>query len=135
MRLKIYTDGASSGNPGPAAIGVCIKGENGQKLVNISQYLGLATNNQAEYIAVIAALEAAIRLKATEVTLYLDSELIARHLAGAYRVKSLSLINLYSQARKLVKKFSNLNIVHINGLENKEAHALAQAALRKARQK
>lgn len=135
MRLKIYTDGASSGNPGPAAIGVSIRDENGKKLVSLSRHIGLATNNQAEYRAVIAALEAAIKLKPTEVTLHLDSELVARQLTGIYKVKSPSLANLYSQAWKLAKGFRDLTIVSVSGSENKEAHALAQTALKKFRWK
>jgi len=131
MRLKIYTDGASSGNPGPAAIGVSIKDENGRKLTNLSRYIGIATNNQAEYRAIIAALETALKLKPAEVTLYLDSELAVRQLTGVYRMKSHSIKTLALEARKLIRKFSHLTIVHINGSENKEAHRLAQAALRR----
>ncbi len=131
MHLEIYADGASSGNPGPAAIGVIIKNEKSQKLTEISQYLGLTTNNQAEYQAVIAALKAAIKFKAVQVTLYLDSELIVRQFAGEYRVKNPSLRKLYLEAQRLGRSFKNLTINHITHQQNKDAHGLAKAALKR----
>lgn len=131
MRLKIYADGACWGNPGPAAIGAVIKDEQQKELLKLSQYIGQGTNNQAEYRAVIAALKAAIRFEAAEVTLYLDSELIVRQLAGSYKVKSLSLFPLYTEAAELSKRFVNLSVIHIRRGENVEAHALAKAALKK----
>jgi len=131
MQLNIYVDGASWGNPGPAAIGAVIKDGKQKELASISQYIGEATNNQAEYRAVIAALKEAVRFKAAAVTLYLDSELVARQLAGSYRVKNLFLFPLYKEATELCKKFDNLSIVHIGHDGNVEAHNLAKAALKK----
>jgi len=131
MQLNIYVDGASWGNPGPAAIGAVIKDGKQKELASVSQYIGETTNNQAEYQAVIAALKAAVRFKATEVTLYLDSELVARQLAGSYKVRNLFLFPLYKEAAELCKKFDNLSIVHIGHDDNIEAHALAKAALKK----
>jgi ribonuclease HI len=131
MHLTIYVDGASWGNPGPAAIGAVIKDGKQKELAKISQYIGEATNNQAEYQAVIAALKKAIRFKAAAVTLYLDSELVARQLAGSYKVRNLFLFPLYKEAAELCKKFDNLSIVHIGHDGNIEAHALAKAALKK----
>lgn len=129
MHLKIFTDGASWGNPGPAAIGVLIHDENGTELIKISRFIGNATNNQAEYQAVIAALEAAKRFKAKQVTLYLDSELVARQLSKRYKVKSPKLFPLYKQACKLSSELPNFCIVNIEGGKNYKAHALAKAAL------
>jgi len=131
MQLNIYVDGASWGNPGPAAIGAVIKDGKQKELASISQYIGEATNNQAEYRAVIAALKEAVRFKAAAVTLYLDSELVARQLAGSYRVKNLFLFPLYKEATELCKKFDNLSIVHIGHDGNVEAHNLAKEALKK----
>ncbi|MBC8274435.1 MAG: ribonuclease HI family protein [Chloroflexi bacterium] len=131
MQLNIYADGASWGNPGPAAIGAVIKDGKQKELASVSQYIGEATNNQAEYQAVIAALKAAARFKATEITLYLDSELVVRQLAGSYKVRNLFLFPLYKEAAELCKKFDNLSIVHIGHDANIEAHALAKAALKK----
>ena len=129
MRLNIHTDGACWGNPGPAAIGAVIKDEQQKELVSISQYIGRGTNNQAEYQAVIAALKAALKFKAAEVILNLDSELVVRQLAGSYRVKSALLRPLYTEAIALSKRFARLSVIHVRREENTEADALAQAAL------
>jgi ribonuclease HI len=131
MNLKIYTDGASWGNPGPAAIGAVIKDDQQKILVKVSRYIGDTTNNQAEYQAVIAALKEATRFRADLVTLYLDSELVAKQLAGSYRVKNIFLFPLHKEAAELCKKFTRLSIVHVGHDGNSEAHALAQAALKK----
>ena len=87
-KLVIFTDGASRGNPGPAAIGAIIKDEQGRLITSISQAIGRTTNNQAEYRAVIAALEQAIRLGADQVELHSDSEWLVRQINGRYRVKA-----------------------------------------------
>ncbi|GAH88486.1 unnamed protein product, partial [marine sediment metagenome] len=86
-RVVIYADGASRGNPGPAAIGAVIKDERGRLIASISQRIGKATNNQAEYRAIITALEEADRLGARQVDIKMDSELVVRQINGEYRVK------------------------------------------------
>lgn len=129
MHLRIYVDGASWGNPGPAAIGAVVKDEQQKELSRISRYIGESTNNQAEYQAVIDALKVAAKFEACQVTLYLDSELVAKQLAGRYKVRNLFLFPLYREAIDLSKKVANLSIVHIRHEENFEAHALAKAAL------
>ena len=131
MRLIIYADGASWGNPGPAAIGAVIKDEQQKTLVKVSRYIGERTNNQAEYQAVIAALKEAARFKSDLATLYIDSELIAKQLAGSYKVKNLFLFPLHKEAVELCKKFTRLSIVLVGHEGNNEAHALAKAALQK----
>jgi ribonuclease HI len=131
MHLKIYTDGASWGNPGPAAIGAVIKDEQQKVLAKVSRYIGDTTNNQAEYQAVIAALKEATRFKADSATLYLDSELVAKQLAGSYKVKNIFLFPLHKEAVELCKKFTRLSIVHVGHDGNSEAHTLAQTALKK----
>ena len=130
MHLNIYVDGASWGNPGPAAIGAVIKDEKQRELVKLSQYIGERTNNQAEYQALIFALKEAVRFKPAAVTLYLDSELVAKQLAGSYKVRNLFLFPLYKEAAELCKKFANLSIVHVGHDGNIEAHALAKEALK-----
>ena len=132
MELKIFTDGASWGNPGPAAIGVLILSEDGTELFRISQYIGKATNNQAEYRAVIAALQAAKNFRPEKVTVYLDSELVAKQLSRHYRVKSSLLFPLYKQASDLCSQFASLAIVNIKGTENNAAHNLAKTVLKEA---
>ena len=130
MHLNIYVDGASWGNPGPAAIGAVIRDEKQRELAKLSQYIGEGTNNQAEYRAAIAGLKEALRFKPSFVTLYLDSELVAKQLAGSYKVRNLFLFPLYKEAADLCKKFTNLSIVHVGHDGNAEAHDLAKAALK-----
>jgi len=131
MYLDIQVDGASHGNPGPAAIGAVIKDRQGRVLATISRAIGEATNNQAEYRALIEALKEALGLGVTSGTIRLDSELAMRQLSGQYRVKSPSIRPLYVEAASLLEKAS-LKLVQVGHEGNHEAHALAQAALRGA---
>jgi ribonuclease HI len=129
-RLIVYTDGASRGNPGPAAIGVVIRDEQGRVIAKISEAIGRTTNNRAEYLALISGLEEALRLGAESVDLRMDSELIVRQLTGKYRSKELKA--LYKQTLQLLRKFKSYSIEHIPRERNKEADALTRHALRKA---
>ncbi len=132
MRAKraiIYADGASQGNPGPAAIGGTIKDEEERLLASISQRIGRATNNQAEYRALIAALEKAISLGVSETDVYSDSELIVRQINGNYRVKNASLKPLYQRVKQLQSQLDRFTITHIPRWLNTEADKLAEAAL------
>jgi ribonuclease HI len=129
MKIDIYADGACWGNPGPAAIGAVIKDHDKKILVEISKYIGIGTNNQAEYKAVIAALQASKDLQAHEIAVYIDSELVIRQLAGKYRVKNPLLKPLYAELVNLSKSFQRFNIIQIGHDDNSEAHHLAQAAL------
>jgi len=129
MYLDIQVDGASHGNPGPAAIGVVIKNQQGRTLVTISQAIGEATNNQAEYRALIQALKKAVELGVTSGTVRLDSELAMRQLSSQYRVKSPLIRPLYVEAVLLLRE-ARFKLVHVGHEGNHEAHALAQAALR-----
>ena len=131
MHVIIYADGASWGNPGPAAIGALIKDDKQKVLLSISRYIGETTNNQAEYQAVIAALKEAIKLKANQATLYIDSELVAKQLLGSYKVKNIFLFPLHKEATELRKKFDGLTVIHVGHDGNHEAHVLAKAALQR----
>ena len=95
MKLIINTDGLSKGNPGTAAIGATIKDERGKMLATISKRIGITTNNVAEYQALIAALQKAIKLGGTQVVIRADSELMIRQLNGRYKIKSEGLKPLY----------------------------------------
>ena len=128
-RLIIYTDGASSGNPGPASIGAVIKDGRGRIISRISQSIGHATNNQAEYRAVIAALEEASRLGAEEVEVRSDSELVVKQLKGHYRVKKAILRPLYQKVVQLIGSLEAFTITHIPRTQNAEADSLAHRAL------
>jgi len=132
MKLKkviIFTDGAAEPNPGPAAIGAIVKDEQGRLLARISRCIGTTTNNQAEYRAIIAALEEAIKLGATNVELNSDSELVVRQVNGIYRVKKAELKPLYQQVKRLQGLLEGFTITHIPRWRNKEADKLTKAAL------
>lgn len=127
--MVIFTDGASRNNPGPAAIGIVIKDEDNRPITTISQAIGHATNNQAEYRAVITALEEAVKLGAGQVDMRSDSELVVRQINGQYRVKSASLKPLYQQVKQLQNQLEGFTITYIPRQENTEADRLANIAL------
>jgi ribonuclease HI len=129
-KVIIYADGLSRGNPGLAAIGATVKDSKGQLLAAVSQGIGRATNNQAEYRALIAALREAHRLGATEASIYLDSELVVRQLNGSYRVKNAALKSLYREASGLLGRLKSFTITHVPRRQNAEADRLANAALK-----
>jgi ribonuclease HI len=128
-KLIIYTDGAARGNPGPAAIGVIIRDESGNTVANISQRLGITTNNQAEYRAVIAGLEKAIGLGARRVIIKSDSELVVKQLNGQYKVKNTALRPLCQEIIKLISSLESYSITNIPRDQNSAADALANKAL------
>jgi ribonuclease HI len=112
-RLMVFSDGGARGNPGPAAIAFLITAENGQVLMAKSRYIGLRTNNQAEYEALIMALESAVTLGTEEVACHLDSELVAKQLTGEYAVKNRELRKLWSKAYELRKHFKKASFISV----------------------
>ncbi len=128
-KAVIYADGASRGNPGSAAIGATIKDGQGRLVTSISQRIGRATNNQAEYRAIIAALEEATKLGAKQVDINSDSELVVKQINGEYRVKKATLKPLYQQVKQLQGSFQGFTITHIPRRQNIEADKLANKAL------
>jgi ribonuclease HI len=128
-KIIINVDGASRGNPGPAAIGVTLKDEKAQTVASISEAIGQTTNNQAEYRALIAGLKKALSLGAKQVEVRSDSELIVRQMLGIYRVKKEELKPLHEEARKLAGSFTGFRIKSVPREENKEADKLANQAL------
>ena len=126
--VKIYADGGSRGNPGPAGAGaVIIKGDDVVEAV--SEYLGRATNNVAEYTGLVRGLERAQALGFQNVEVRMDSELVVKQMNGEYRVKHPGLIPLFQQAKKLASVFREFKIVHVRREENKRADALANRAM------
>ena len=109
----VFSDGGARGNPGKAAIACLILTENGQVLQAKSRYIGLRTNNQAEYEALIMALEAAVVLGAEEVTCHLDSELVTKQLTGEYAVKNIELQKLWGKVYELRKRFKKASFVSV----------------------
>ena len=106
-----------------------IKDESGALLATVSERLGVTTNNQAEYRAVIAGLEKALKLGAKKVTLYSDSELVVRQIGGRYKVKNAALFPLYQEVMKLIGKLESFKAVNVLRGHNAEADALANQAL------
>jgi ribonuclease HI len=130
MKLIINTDGLSKGNPGTAAIGAMIKDERGKMLATISKRIGITTNNVAEYQALIAALQKALKLGGTQVVIRADSELMIRQLNGRYKIKSEGLKPLYIEVTQLLAKFETVSLKHIPREQNSEADKLANDSLK-----
>jgi ribonuclease HI len=128
-RVIIHTDGAARGNPGPAAIGATIRDEAGQIQARLSCRIGVTTNNQAEYHAVIAALKKAVSLGARHVTLKADSELLVQQINGRFKVKNTTLRRLYLEVVQLTGSLESFTITYIPRTVNAEADALANKAL------
>jgi len=112
-RLMLYSDGGARGNPGPAAIAYLAVSEAGQIVKADSRFIGEATNNQAEYNALIAALEFAKTVKAQEVTCHLDSELVGKQLKGEYSVKNFELQKLWRSTKELKNCFKKISFVNV----------------------
>jgi ribonuclease HI len=129
MEFSIHTDGASRGNPGEAGIGVVIADEQGKTVKELKSYLGMTTNNVAEYRAVLLALEKAFELGAESVIISLDSELVVRQITGEYKVREAHLKPLHRQVLDLLHKFTKYRILHIPREENRRADQLANEAI------
>jgi ribonuclease HI len=127
--LEIYIDGASSGNPGPAGIGVIIT-KDGRIVKNLSVYLGIQTNNVAEYMSLIFGLQEALIFRADAVKIYTDSQLLCRQINNEYKIKSPNLIGLYSQVKHLLSGFNQAEIKYICRDKNRGADKLARKAVK-----
>jgi ribonuclease HI len=129
MKYIVHTDGAARGNPGPSAIGVVIQDDTGRTIYEMSRTLGIHTNNEAEYLAVIAALQYLKECRAGEAEFYLDSELVVKQLLGQYRVKEPRLQTLHGQATMLLNAVRKHAIRHVPRAKNARADELANEAL------
>ena len=129
MRMIGYADGASRGNPGPAAYGAVLLDQQGAEVDAWGNAIGRATNNVAEYHGAIAAVEAAIEQGATELELRLDSELIVRQLQGRYKVRKAQLRPLFNQLQALIGQLDEFEAVHVRRELNRRADGLANEAL------
>lgn len=123
MKLTIYTDGGSRGNPGPAATGIVIKNESGETLAAYGEFLGEQTNNYAEYMATISALNKAKELGATKVDLISDSKLVVEQLNGNWKVKHPEIQKLFVKAYNASQALEKVTFTHTMREENKEADA------------
>lgn len=130
-RFKIYSDGASRGNAGPSAIAFMILTEDGKILKKHSEYLGVRTNNQAEYEALISGLESASKLTRQKVICHMDSELVVKHLNGEYQVRNPNLKILWLKVQELKERFQKVSFKHVRRTDNciQEVDWLANKAL------
>ena len=127
--IKANIDGGARGNPGPAAYGVIVRDGKGEIIAELSDYLGIQTNNYAEYSGLLAALDFAVREKHLSLKVLSDSELLVRQMQGRYKVKSPGLIDLYDRARALVRKLEHFSIDHVLRQYNREADSLVNQVL------
>jgi ribonuclease HI len=128
-RLVVHVDGGARGNPGPAAIGVVVSEPGGEVIDEVAERIGVATNNVAEYRALLRGLERAAALQATEVEIVNDSELIARQLTGRYKVKHPAMRPLYLEAIAALRGFQGWKIRTVPRAQNAHADALVNQAL------
>jgi ribonuclease HI len=129
MKALAWVDGGARGNPGPAGFGVMLRDIGGAELLRVWGYLGETTNNVAEYQAMIAALDEAHQLGATEIEVRTDSELLQRQITGVYRVKQPHLQELMKQVRSKIAKFRAFTVLHVRREENSDADHLANIAM------
>lgn len=129
MRVVVHVDGGARGNPGPAAVAAVVSDAEGNVLDEAAETIGYATNNVAEYKAVLLGLERAKALQATEIEIVNDSQLIERQLQGAYKVKHADMKPLYEQAKAALAGFERWGIRSVPRAENADADALVNQAL------
>ncbi|OGY45371.1 MAG: hypothetical protein A3A24_00420 [Candidatus Buchananbacteria bacterium RIFCSPLOWO2_01_FULL_46_12] len=129
-KATMHTDGGARGNPGPAGIGVVLEYNDQKK--NYKKFIGTATNNQAEYQAVILGLEKAKEAGIQEVDVFLDSELVQQQLIGGYKVKNQDLASLFVKVWNLQQSFKKVKYIHVRRTDNKEADKLVNQAIDEA---
>lgn len=130
MNLRVFTDGGSRGNPGPAAAGFVVLSD-GRSIYESGRYLGNTTNNVAEYTAILDALEWLTKQPYTraEITIHLDSRLVVEQLCGRFRIKSNTLALLAARAHDLIARLPHLRIVHVPRSENSRADRVVNDVL------
>ena len=128
-RVRVYSDGAARGNPGPAGAGAILVEPSGQVLDRIGKFLGTQTNNFAEYSGLLLGLKRARELGVSEVEVFADSELMIRQLGGRYQVKSASLRPLFDEALKLLNHFERVKLVHVPREMNRAADEMSNRAI------
>ena len=129
MGYEIFTDGASRGNPGHSGIGIAVYNKDDEIFDEISHYIGTKTNNEAEYTAVIRALEYMKHRNIKDANIFCDSQLLVRQLKGEYKVKAHTLIPLHKQVKKLIDELEDVKFQWIKREENSHADSLANKAI------
>ena len=130
--IRIFCDGGSRGNPGPAAVGAVVLDASvdpAEVIATVSETIGVATNNVAEYQALIRGLEVAAEHPADRIEVRADSQLLVRQLEGRYRVKHEGLIPLHRRAKELLAPYAEVDLAHVRREDNTDADALVNAAL------
>jgi ribonuclease HI len=128
-RLRLFSDGAARGNPGPAGAGAVLMDAEGRVVARLGRFLGIQTNNYAEYMGLLLGLKHARSLGVKELEVLADSELLIRQLQGRYQVKSPTLRPLYEEAAGLLKEFSRVKLVHVPREKNKAADEMSNRAI------
>jgi ribonuclease HI len=128
-KLTVNVDGGARGNPGPAAIGVVVRNDDGAVVEQVGETIGQATNNVAEYRALLRGLELAAAHGADEVEVIGDSELVVRQIEGRYKVKHADMKELHSQAKTILADFDRWSIRHVKRAQNADADKLVNEAL------
>lgn len=129
MKVVVHVDGGARGNPGPAAIGVVVAGPNGEVLDEFAERIGVATNNVAEYQALLRGLERAKALGAREIEIVNDSELVARQVSGVYKVKHPAMKPLHAKAMAALREFDRWRVRSVPRADNARADELVNEAL------
>jgi len=127
--LRLFTDGAARGNPGPAGLGIVIEDAEGKRLWGGCRYIGVATNNRAEYLALLEGLKALAQWAPDRVEVFMDSLLVVEQLNGRYRVKHPDLKTLHQEATALLSGFASRSVSHVRREANRGADALANRAI------
>jgi ribonuclease HI len=125
----MYCDGASRGNPGPSGAGVLILDQHDRQILELSSFLETATNNQAEYLALISGLKAAEDIGIKRLQIFLDSELVVKQVLGEYRVRNPRLLPLFREVMARLQQFDDYAIVHVSREFNQQADKLANDAI------
>ena len=127
--LRLFTDGASRGNPGDAGAGIVIEDDQGMRLRGLHRWLGKKTNNEAEYLALIDGLKAVEAWKPDRLEVYLDSKLVVEQMSGQFRIKKPELQELAKEAHSLLGRFAQVEFKHVEREKNRGADALANRAI------
>jgi probable phosphoglycerate mutase len=131
--ITAFCDGGARGNPGPSGYGVFIQGEDGEKVAELSEYLGIRTNNFAEYSGLLGSLDFALKNHYPSLKVISDSELMVKQIKGQYKVKSPDLRPLYDEAKRRIAKLESFQIQHVLRNKNKDADRLANEAMDRGR--
>ena len=129
MTYKLFTDGGSRGNPGPAAYAAVLKDSAGKIVNQVGVFIGKATNNEAEYKGLIFGLEMVSDMNITEIECFLDSELVVKQLKGEYKVKNEKIKEFFGTVKTRTGKFKNITFNHVPREQNSDADALVNKVL------